>query len=69
MPDKKPPARTPRVTRKQAEAYRRGTPASRRAAMILLLVFWIVVVGALLLLVLVFHKTVHGSGISGTAMR
>jgi hypothetical protein len=62
MSKERPPARTPKVTRKQAEAYRRGTPASRRASLIVLLAFWLVVVGAALLLVFVFHKTLHLGG-------
>ena len=47
----------------QAEAYRRGTPAARRALLIVLLVIWLVAVGAILLLVFVFHKTIHGGGV------
>jgi hypothetical protein len=62
MSQDRPPARTPKVTPEQAEAYKRGTPASRRASLILLLAIWLVVVGAVLLLVLVFHKTIHGGG-------
>jgi hypothetical protein len=62
MSQERPPARTPKVTPEQAEAYRRGTPASRRASLIALLVIWLVVVGAALLLVVVFHKTLHGGG-------
>jgi hypothetical protein len=62
MSQERPPARTPKVTPEQAEAYRRGTPASRRASQIALLVIWLVVVGAALLLVFVFHKTLHGGG-------
>jgi hypothetical protein len=58
----RPPARTPKVTPEQAEAYRRGTPTSRRALLIVLLVIWLVVVGAALLLVFVFHKTLHSAG-------
>ena len=50
------------MTRQQAEAYRRGTPAARRASLIMLPAIWVVVVGAALLLVLVFHKTLHGGG-------
>jgi hypothetical protein len=57
---KGPPARTPKVTPEQAEAYRRGTPAARRASLILLLVIWLVVVGVALVLVFVFHKALHG---------
>lgn len=57
-----PQARAPKVTRKQAEAYRRGTPAARRASLIMILVIWIVVIGAALLLVFVFHKVLHGGG-------
>ena len=48
------------MTPEQAEAYRRGTPAARRALLIVLLVIWLVVIGAALLLVFVFHKTLHG---------
>jgi hypothetical protein len=62
MSQGKHPARTPKVTPEQAQAYQRGTPAARRAALIVLLVFWLAVVGALLLLVLVLHKTIHGGG-------
>lgn len=58
----RPPARTPNVTPEQAEAYRRGTPASRWASLIMILVIWLVVVGAALLLVLVFHKTLPDVG-------
>jgi hypothetical protein len=56
------PPRTPKVTPEQAEEYRRGTPASRRASLIVILVIWLVVIGAALLLVFVFHKTLHGGG-------
>jgi hypothetical protein len=62
MSQDRPPARTPKVTPEQAEAYMRGTPASRRALLIVLLVIWLVVVGAVLLSVFVFHKTLHGGG-------
>jgi hypothetical protein len=51
------------VTPEQAEAYKRGTPALRRASLILLLAIFIVVIGTMLLLVLVFHKTIHGGGV------
>jgi hypothetical protein len=50
------------VTPAQAEAYRRGTPAARRALLIVLLVVWLVIVGVVLLFVFVFHKTLHGGG-------
>ena len=65
MSRRRPPARTPKVTpeQEQAEAYRRGTPAARRALLIVLLVIWLVAVGAILLLVFVFHKTIHGGGV------
>jgi t-SNARE complex subunit (syntaxin) len=46
----------------QAEAYRRGTPASRRALLIVLLVIWLAVVATVLLLVFVFHKTLYVGG-------
>ena len=62
MPEHRPPGKTPKVTPEQAEAYRRGTPASRRALLIVLLVIWLVVVGTVLLFVFVFHKTLHGGG-------
>jgi hypothetical protein len=62
MSQDRPPARTPKVTPEQAEEYRRGTPASRRASLIVLLVIWVFVIGAALLLVIVFHKTLHGGG-------
>jgi hypothetical protein len=55
----RPPARTPKVTPEQAEAYKRG---SRRPSLIVLLVIWLVIVGAVLLLVFVFHKTGHPGG-------
>jgi uncharacterized membrane protein len=58
----RPPAKTPKVTPEQAEAYRRGTPAARRALLIALLVIWLVVVGTVLLFVFVFHKTLPGGG-------
>jgi cell division septal protein FtsQ len=51
-----------KVTPEQAEAYKRGTPAARRASLIVLLVIWLIVIGAALLLVFVFHKTLHGGG-------
>ena len=50
------------MTRAQAEAYKRGTPAARRASLIMLLVIWLVIVGAVLLLVFVFHKSGHPVG-------
>jgi hypothetical protein len=50
------------VTREQAEAYRRGTPAARRALLIVLLVIWLVAVGVALVFVFAFHKTLHGGG-------
>jgi hypothetical protein len=56
------PARTPKATSEEAEAYRRGTPASRRASLIVLLVLWLAVIGAALVVVFVFHKTLHGGG-------
>jgi hypothetical protein len=58
----RPPARTPKVTPEQAEAYRRGTPAARRALLIALLVIWLVVIGTVLLFVFVFHKNLPGGG-------
>jgi hypothetical protein len=51
-----------KVAPEQAEAYKRGTPAARRASLIVLLVIWLIVIGAALLLVFVFHKTLHGGG-------
>jgi flagellar basal body-associated protein FliL len=62
MSQERPPARAPKETPEQAEAYRRGTPASRRASLIVLLVIWLVVIGAALVLVFVFHKTLDGGG-------
>jgi hypothetical protein len=57
------PARTPKLTpAEQAEAYKRGTPAFRRAALIMFIGIWVVAVAVILLLVFVFHKTVHGGG-------
>lgn len=58
----RPPPGTPKETREQAEAYRRGTPAARRATWIMLLVIWLVIVGAALLVVFAFHKTFSGTG-------
>jgi cell division septal protein FtsQ len=51
-----------KVTPEQAEAYKRGTPAARRASLIVLLAFWLIVIGTVLVLVFVFHKTPHGGG-------
>jgi hypothetical protein len=62
MSQGRPPARTPKVTPEQAEAYRRGTPASRRALLIVLLVIWLAVVATVPLLVFVFHKTLYVGG-------
>jgi hypothetical protein len=62
MAQKRPLGRIPKVTPEQAEAYKRGTPASRRASLIVLLVIWLVVIGSALVLVFVFHKGLHGGG-------
>jgi hypothetical protein len=59
MSEDQSPARTPKVTPEEAEAYKQGTPAARRATRIVLLVIWLVVVGTVLVLALVFHKTGH----------
>src|SRR5215475_13193516 len=59
MSQHRPQGRTPKVTPEQAEAYRRGTPAARRASVIMILVIWVAVIGAALLLAFVFHKTLH----------
>lgn len=58
----RPPARPPKVTPEQAETYKRGTPAFRRASLIMLLGILLTAFGAALLLVVVFHKTLHGGG-------
>ena len=55
------PSRTPKLTlEEQAEAYKRGTPAFRRAVLLMMIGILVVAVGVVLLLVFVFHKTLHG---------
>lgn len=55
------PSRTPKLTlEEQAEAYKRGTPAFRRAVLLMMIGILIFAVGVVLLLVFVFHKTIHG---------